>query len=167
MPIKAPHSTRRVGGRFGVFSFRSGILAFDTARLRAGNLALALGGGVTHQEKVAQFERLLRDRGYWKSNAIPPACQLLWRLGFKTPPPYFLSFPIGMLSAGLPFGVLWGVFMWLFVWPDDMSLPSAVLSALLAGTFFGFLVAIFWRLQARSLSLPAWDKFSQEPESTA
>jgi hypothetical protein len=39
---------------------------------------------MTHKQKVAHFKQLLRDRGYGQSNAIPPACQLLWLLGFET-----------------------------------------------------------------------------------
>jgi hypothetical protein len=39
---------------------------------------------MTHKQKVAHFKQLLRDRGYGRSNAIPPACQLLWLLGFET-----------------------------------------------------------------------------------
>jgi Family of unknown function (DUF6404) len=120
---------------------------------------------MTHREKVACFEQLLKDRGYWISNAIPPACRLLWRIGFETPPPYFLSFSVGVLSAGLPFGILWGAVMWL--WPDERSSESVLVSSALVGLFFGLSMAIFWRLQARSLGLPAWGNFPQKPECAA
>jgi hypothetical protein len=63
---------------------------------------------MTHKQKVAHFKQLLRDRGYWRSNAIPPACQLLWLLGFETPPPYFLSFWTGVAVAGVPYGSING-----------------------------------------------------------
>ena len=120
---------------------------------------------MTHQEKVACFEQLLKDRGYWKSNAIPPACRLLWFLGFKTPPPYFLSFPIGFLSAALPFAILSGTFMWVFVWQDDKSVAYAITTATLTSLFVGLAMAAFWRSQSKTLRLPAWQDFPQLPIS--
>jgi hypothetical protein len=113
---------------------------------------------MTHRDKVARFEQLLKDRGYWVSNAIPPAWRLLWRFGFKAPPPYFLSFPIGALSAGLPFGIVWGAFMWLIFW---WVMPPWVMivMASLAAVIFGLAMAAFWRIQSHRLGLQSWQQF--------
>jgi hypothetical protein len=116
---------------------------------------------VTHQEKVACFEQLLRERGYWISNAIPPACRLLWLLRLQTPPPYFLSFTAGVLTAGIPFGVFWGTFNWLLFWPADKSIGAAIGASAVAATFFGVFMALFWHVQAKKLGLRSWDAFPQ------
>jgi hypothetical protein len=116
---------------------------------------------VTHREKVECFEQLLRDRGYWISNAIPPACRTLWLLGLQTPPPYFLSFTAGVLAAGIPFGVFWATFNWLLFWPADKSVGAALESSAMVATVFGVIMALSWRAKARKLGLPSWDTFPQ------
>jgi len=121
---------------------------------------------VTHEQKVACFEKQLRDRGYWVSNAIPPVCRLLWRLGYKTPPPCFLSFPVAAISAGVAFAIVYVTFMWLIVWPANVA-PSRVLtSTTLAGIVYGLAMATFWRIRAKQLDLPSWDEFPR-PKSDA
>lgn len=122
---------------------------------------------MTHREKVECFEQLLRNRGYWISNAIPPVSRLLWLLGLQTPPPYFLSFWAGALTAGIPFGVLWGTFMWLFLWPTDRSVGAAIGSSAAAATFFGVFMAMFWRAQAKKLGLCSWDTFPQSASAAS
>ena len=112
-----------------------------------------------HQDKVASFEQLLRERGYWLSNAIPPAYRFMWLLGIETPPPYFLSFPVGFLTAGTMFGIFWGVFMWFFAWSGRMPVQAAVGLSLLAGGLFGLFMATFWRYQAKKLGLSTWEAF--------
>ena len=117
---------------------------------------------MTHREKVACFKKLLQDRGYWKSNAIPPMWWLVWQLGFELPPPYFLPFPIAAIAAGLPFAVIWGVFMRWTVWADEMSLGAVAMGAAIAGSVFGLVMAAIWRQKANGLGLPSWDKFPEE-----
>ena len=112
-----------------------------------------------HEQKVAAFEQLLRERGFWVSNAIPPACRLLWRLGYMVPPPCFLSFPIAALAAGIPFAVLYGAFMWMIVWPANVTLAHALTSSTFAGVFYGLAMATFWRIRRKQLQLPSWDEF--------
>ncbi len=127
---------------------------------------------MTHDQKVASFKQLLRERGYWRSNAIPPAYQLLWLLGFKTPPPYFLHFWTGVAVAGIPYGFFMGVFTGssgCFIWRNLMGtltaeclVPAAITSICVgtsSGLFFGMLMAMFWRKQAQKLQLPDWDNF--------
>jgi Family of unknown function (DUF6404) len=114
---------------------------------------------VTHEQKVACFEKLIRDRGYWVSNAIPPLCRLLWRMGYKTPPPCFLSFPVAAISAGLAFAFIYGAFMWLFVWPANVALSRVLTMCAVAGILYGLAMATFWRIRAKQLDLPAWNDF--------
>jgi hypothetical protein len=123
---------------------------------------------MTHHEKVANFRQLLRERGYWRSNAIPPAFQLLWLLGFETPPPYFLPFWTGVVVAGVPFGFFMGVFNYFFnyfisapfiVTLSAGSLVSAMSTSVFFGLPFGLLMAMFWRRKSQKLQLPDWDNF--------
>ena len=67
----------------------------DLSRAAAGGLR---SDPMTHQEKLAHFEKHLKERGFWKSNAKPPVFWLLWKLGIEVPPPYFLSF--GLSDGG-------------------------------------------------------------------
>ena len=120
---------------------------------------------MTHSEKVAHFEQLLRDRGYWVSNAIPPACRLLWWLGFETPPPYFLSFAKGALVSGIPFGIVYTVFMSAYNWMTGESSGHVVFSFVFVTIFFGVCMGGFYSSQGRSLNLPDWKDFPS-PEST-
>ena len=114
---------------------------------------------MTHRDKVACFEQLLRDRGYWLSNAIPPAYRFMWLLGIEAPPPYFLSFPVGFLTSGAMFGTGWGVFMWFVFWSDRLPILAAIGLSLLAGGMVGLLMAAFWRYQAKKLRLSTWEAF--------
>jgi Family of unknown function (DUF6404) len=118
---------------------------------------------MTHEEKVERFEQLLRDRGYWVSNAIPPLWRLLWRIGAEVPPPYFLSFSSAFLFSGVPFGILWAVFMWITVW-HGRPLPVVVVSAVIAALLFGLIMGGFWRSKSRKLRLPSWQKFPEESQ---
>ncbi len=113
-----------------------------------------------HEEKVAYFEKILRERGYRIPDAIPPVWRLLWRLGFKTPPPCFLPFMIGVLIAGLPFGCFWGMIMWFIFWGNQgVSAALALGSVVMTGLLFGLFRAIFWFLQSKKLQLQDWDSF--------
>ncbi len=113
-----------------------------------------------HEEKVVYFERMLRERGYRISDAIPPVWRLLWRLGFKMPLPCFLPFMIGVLIAGLPFGCFWGIIMWFIFWGNQgVSAALALSSVVMTGLLFGLFRAIFWFLQSKKLQLHDWDSF--------
>ena len=119
---------------------------------------------MTHHQKVANFKQLLRERGYWRSNAIPPIFQLLWLLGFETPPPYSLPFWTGVAVTGIPFGFFMGVFNYFISAPfivtlSARSLVSTMITSVFFGLPFGLLMAMFWRRQSQKLQLPDWDHF--------
>jgi Family of unknown function (DUF6404) len=113
----------------------------------------------SHRHKVAQFSKLLRDRKDY--SGAPILLRLLWRMGFKIPPPYFLSFPVAWilscLSNGLSVGfalALAGVFFGSF--PLDMITLVACFSGLVNGS----IRAILWRKTAKKMYLPKWKDFS-------
>ncbi len=113
----------------------------------------------SHRHKVAQFSKLLRDRKDY--SGAPILLRLLWKMGFKIPPPYFLSFPVAWilscLSNGLSVGfalALAGVFFGLFPW--DMIILFACFSGLVNGS----IRAVLWRTTAKKMYLPKWKDFS-------
>jgi len=115
---------------------------------------------MTHAEKVDSFARELGQRGFWRSNAIPPFTRLLWKLGYEVPPPYFLPFRTAVLHAGAFFGLGFGGVagavlcfvhgMPLFIWP---------FSVLISGASFGPCMACFWAIQRRRLGLLRWSEY--------
>ena len=60
--------------------------------------------------------RELNESGIWKSNSIPPALIISWKLGIKAKPPHYGSFLKNALLMGLSFAALWGVLMWFVQW---------------------------------------------------
>jgi Family of unknown function (DUF6404) len=122
---------------------------------------------MTHDQKVEEFKRILRLRGYWLSNAIPPMWRLLWKLGFKTPPPYFLPFLTGAIYAGSFFIGSLLVSRWFISWfiPKSIDLSDLVIIAV-SGIFFGVSMSMTWRGASQKLHLPSWDIFpSREGEN--
>jgi hypothetical protein len=110
------------------------------------------------EEKLSAALGLLASTGMWHSNYAPPVYRLLWRLGAKTPPPHFRSFSANFVSAGVRFGVVWGLLMWVTVWSHRS--PYAVLAAaLFAGVFFGLGMAAYYRYGARKHRIPLWRDF--------
>ncbi len=108
--------------------------------------------------KVKALE-LLAASGIRKSNYLPPATALLWRLGVKVRPPHFASFAGTALVCGLYFGLAWGLFMWLVVWSSQgLSVAAAFSSGVLAGTFFGFSMAAYYAYARKKHPLPPWEK---------
>ena len=120
---------------------------------------------MTHEEKLAHFERELEKHGMWKSNAKPPMFWLLWKLGVEVPPPYFLSFPQAMLIAGAPFGLLMGLALGaaLSFFLDGRSafvIWSAIaFAAVSSGALFGVCMAFVWGWQRDKLQLPRWREY--------
>jgi Family of unknown function (DUF6404) len=113
-----------------------------------------------HDQKLAYFEQMLRDRGDCVADGLPPAWRLLWKLGGKMPPPYFLPLPIGILAAGLPFGLSLGLIMSLVSrFSPDLVGSRIWLTAIISGSFFGVFMAWFWRSRSRKLQLPDWKRF--------
>lgn len=115
---------------------------------------------MTHRKKVAHFKRLLRSRGFWRSNAIPPATHILWWFGFEVPPPYFLTFAQGALVAGIYFALMFGILMSALALCAGGHPTTAILvTSVTAGTCFGLFMATLWRIQARRLHLTTWQDY--------
>ena len=112
------------------------------------------------EQKLTAALELLASTGMWRSNYAPPLHRLLWKLGAKAPPPHFLSFTAKFVSAGIWFGVAWGLLMWFMAWSrQGMSPYAAVAVALFAGVLFGLCMAGYYRYGARKHRVPLWRDF--------
>jgi uncharacterized BrkB/YihY/UPF0761 family membrane protein len=105
----------------------------------------------------------LEESGIWRSNYLPPVLLFCWWLDLEVRPPHYNGFWTNAIPIGLFFAVLWGFFMWLFVWgPSVASLPSAAGSALLAGGLFGLFMGLYYRWSARRHGLSRWSDLPAE-----
>ncbi len=115
---------------------------------------------MNHQEKVDHLLNDLAQRGIGKYTTAPPLYRLLWRLGFEVPPPHYAGFWPLAIFMGVFFAVLWGIFMWFFLWrSEDMPAAIAIGSSLLAGALFGVGMAAYYRSAASKLALPHWEDY--------
>src|ERR1700692_1731967 len=113
---------------------------------------------MTLQEKIDYMVKDLSSRGIWKSTAAPPLFRLLWHMGIDIAPPIFGNFWSNALLQGGYFAVVWGLFMWFFVW-RDLPLLATVATSLAAGVFFGATMAAYFYWRRRRLGLPAWKDY--------
>jgi hypothetical protein len=125
---------------------------------------------MTHHQKVDHLVTELGQQGVGSYTVAPPLFRLLWALGFKVPPPFFLGFLKLTLLMGSAFGVLWGVMwgigMWLWLWqgeiPGSVAVSITVLAAVLAGLIFGLVMAWYERWKATQLDLPSsWEEYPE------
>lgn len=103
-------------------------------------------------------------------HCCPAIFRLLWALGLEISPPFFLGFRELALLMGTFFGVLegrpWGIGMWLWGWqgevPTAIAVAITVFEAVLAGLFFGLVMAWYGRWKAERLGLqPSWEDYPE------
>lgn len=115
------------------------------------------------EQKLTAALGLLKSTGIWRSNYAPPLHRLFWKLGARVPPPHFLSFTANFVSAGVWFGVFWGLAMWL-TGSSHHGLSRLAAAALFAGLFFGLGMAAYYRYGARKHGIPMWRDFQASDE---
>ena len=93
-----------------------------------------------------------------EGNYSPPLHKGLRRMGVELKPPHYAGFLANSIIAGIPFGILWGVLMWLVVW-QSAQLPAAIAiwAGGMAGLLFGVMMAIYYRWSANRHHLSRWD----------
>ncbi len=117
---------------------------------------------MTHSQKIKLMISDLHQRRVGRWTAAPPIYRLLWRLGSKVRPPLFQSFIDLFLGMGTYFGVLSGLFIWLFSWRSAESSGGAgVVVAVVAGALFGLFMAIYYHYKADMLGLPDWESYPE------
>jgi Family of unknown function (DUF6404) len=123
-------------------------------------------GNITrsHRQKVAQFSKFLRDRKDF--SGAPILLRILWRMGFKIPPPYFLPPLVGWILSCLSNGLSVGFALALaFLFFGSFSWQLIILISCFSGLVNGSIRAFSWRRTAKKIHLPKWENFSlDEPE---
>lgn len=115
---------------------------------------------MTFDEKLAAAKDLLASKGIWRAAYAPTVVTLLWRVGFRIPPPHFAGFIGTFVFSGTVLGGAWGVLMWLMWWSrHGMSPAVAVGVSVLAGLLVGLCVASYYRYAAHKYAIPAWKDF--------
>ena len=128
---------------------------------------------LTHSEKVQHFIEWAARRGISRRAAAPPFWRLAWRLGYKLPPPHFLSFwqfvcllgGFFALGWGTSFGAFMAVMFWLTepTWREPIFLIAFIIvlipASLAAGACFGLGMAWWSRRHIRQVRLPSWPDF--------
>lgn len=115
--------------------------------------------------KRSQALDALHKTGIWRSNYEPPLIRLLWRLGFKLPPPHFAPFFFVALLTGIFFGACWGGIMWLVHWSHvGMGVLPAVKGSGIAGLAFGTSMALYYAYGRVKYKLPSWSSLGVEPQ---
>jgi len=118
------------------------------------------------EQKLTAAFGLLASTGMWRSNYAPPLHRLLWKLGAKTPPPHFQGFTANFVSAGVWFGVVWGLSMWFTWWRSHgMSIERAFTGSIFAGVLFGLGMAAYYRYGARKHRIPLWRDFHRADDA--
>ncbi|QKJ67502.1 hypothetical protein HQN60_12735 [Deefgea piscis] len=112
---------------------------------------------MTFEDKCNYAIKELENAGIWKSNYNPPILKLARKLGFKVPFPHYNSFLNNALSAGIYFGVFWGLFMYFIVWgQQNMPATKMLSAATLAGAFFGLSMASYYKYSFKKNKLTPW-----------
>lgn len=112
----------------------------------------------THRQKVDRLIADLGKQGVSPYTVAPPTFRILWAMGMRVPPPFFLGFLTLTLLMSTSFGVFVGPFIWLLQWQWPRPL-EAVLGAYLGATLFaGLGKATYFRWKAARLRLPPWEE---------
>ncbi|MGJ0630282.1 DUF6404 family protein [Xenorhabdus bovienii] len=113
---------------------------------------------MTFEQKKERAIAIMESKKMWSSNYAPSLLRMLWKMGFKIPPPPFASFWQIAIPMGIWFAPVWGLFMWFFVWQRQGASPtSAIISSIFAGIFFGVSMAAYHRWRKKVNNLPDWD----------
>lgn len=111
-----------------------------------------------HSKKVEQFTVDFTKRGINPYIAAPPAWRVAWKMGVELPPPHFMAFGTLTLFSGCLFGILWIPAELIMGWGSQGAAFIAI-TATLAGTLFGLILAAYYRVSASHLDLPPWDQY--------
>jgi len=112
-----------------------------------------------YEHKFQAAMRELEQTNIWRSNYSPPALRLQRRLGQEARPPHYASFWRTMIGYGFWFGGVWGILMWFAQWRAlGYSMTAAVITAAVAGVFFGLMIAGYYAWSRRKHRLSNWDE---------
>lgn len=118
---------------------------------------------MTFQSRRTNALSILKKTRIWRCNYEPPYLRFLWRMGVELPPPHFVPFFQTASIAAAWFSLLWGAFMWFFVWGRQGMLGSSAIAISCAtGTFFGVVMASYYAYGRRKYHLPRWVSLGEQ-----
>ena len=112
----------------------------------------------TFDEKYARAVEILEQQGITRTAYEPPVARLLRRFGKPVRPLHFMELQQLAIFQGATFGVMWGLFMWVFMWSrGSMPLSVIIFAIMVAGVTFGLGSAYVILRRAARAELPKWD----------
>ena len=111
-------------------------------------------------QRLQRALAMLDGKGLPRGTSAPLLYRLLWKLGFRVPPPLMMGLVPNALLMGGFFGPVWGLMMWLMLWRrSQMPVGMVLLAAVLAGVLFGLSMGLYGRWNARRRGIPLWRDF--------
>lgn len=113
-----------------------------------------------YEKRYAAAMRELEATDMWRANYAPPLLLLQRKWGMQPRPPHYLRTLRIVLLYGGAFAVVWGVAMWLLVWPDletEITPVTAIAAATAGGVIFGLAMAIAYGRMRRKWKLSRWE----------
>jgi hypothetical protein len=113
---------------------------------------------VTHREKVRLWSRQAAAVSIGRFRAVPLQWCIFRLVGWRLPPPHFLSFVANFLVFGVSFSLMAATMVVVTSESRSLLTPQAGIFLALAWVFS---VAISWgfRREARRIELPRWDAY--------
>jgi hypothetical protein len=114
-------------------------------------------GDQNHERKTQAAFLELEQSDIWPSNYNQPFYRLCRMIGFEVKPPHYATIFENVLVNGLPFGILWGAFMWIILWAyQPMPWWGAILSSIGAILLYGISMAAYFTYSHRRNGLTSW-----------
>ena len=111
-------------------------------------------------QRLQRALAMLDGKGLPRGTSAPLLYRLLWKLGFRVPPPLMMGLVPNALLMGGFFGPVWGLLMWLMLWRRSQMPVGMVLQAMvLAGVLFGLSMGMYGRWIAGRHGIPHWRDF--------
>lgn len=106
----------------------------------------------THQE-IDQALAILDERGMPRHQAYPYMFRFLKSIGYAVRPPVFLPFRMLLIVFGVYFAIAWSALM---IFLFDHSAAGTLVGGLVAGWFFGYQMANWFRRLRAKFDVPEW-----------
>jgi hypothetical protein len=107
---------------------------------------------------------LLQATGMRQSVYMPLILRLLWRLGFRVPPPHFVRFRVLALVSGLYFAIVYRLVIWFvdcIIRGRTQSIYPWVFTAI-AAVIYGVGISMYYDDGRRKHQLPSWSSLGGE-----
>ncbi len=102
--------------------------------------------------KLAHAEASLK--GVWQSNSNPPIFQLLKKMGFRVPPPYYQSVKLNFIIS---FGYFTPIFGLINGLVSGQPVSIVINTAVSAGLIFAVFTSSFYYVRQKQLNLTRWN----------